>query len=86
VLAMLHRLGRPELVGIVDHYADLALQIAETDLATLTAIEDRDNLAESMIIGSVLGEALFAALRRAAHATVSARVFPKEKFDTSSAS
>jgi DNA-binding transcriptional MerR regulator len=86
VLAMLHRLGRPELVGIVDHYADLALQIAETDLATLTAIEDRDNLAESMIIGSVLGEALFAALRRAAHATVSARVFPEDKVDPSSAS
>ncbi len=83
VLAMLRRLGRPELAAIVDDYADLALRMAETDLATLTALEDRDNLAESMIIGSVLGEALFAALRRAAHATVSGRVFPEDKFDTS---
>lgn len=76
VLATFRRLGVPELAGLLDGYATAAMAVAEVDLAVLAAVPDRDAAAETMIVGTVLGDALFAALRRIAQATVSARVFP----------
>jgi DNA-binding transcriptional MerR regulator len=77
VLAALRQFGDTDLSGIADAYADAALAVAETDLAAIGGLPDREATAEAMIVGTVLGDALLIALRRAAHATVSRRVYPK---------
>jgi len=52
-------------------YAEAALLVAEADLDMLEQRPSRDEKAETVVVGSVLGDALFAALRRAAQEHVS---------------
>lgn len=47
-------------------YADAALAAAKADLDEIELRTDRDSRAETVVVGTVLGDALFAALRRAA--------------------
>ncbi|WP_104181601.1 MerR family transcriptional regulator [Arthrobacter sp. B0490] len=53
------------------HYADAALAVAEADLDLVDAQEGRSAKAETVVVGTVLGDALFAGLRRAAQEHVS---------------
>lgn len=76
VLARMHRLGHDRLTTDLDAYARAAERIAETDLAPITALTDRADRAEAALVGTVLGDALIAALRRMAQESVSARHFP----------
>ncbi|GGL70926.1 MerR family transcriptional regulator [Streptomyces fumigatiscleroticus] len=74
-LAALTRLGHGSFVEVLDDYADAAEQVARADLAYVDrrgAVEDR---VESVVIGTVLGEAVFSALRRLAHVDASAKLF-----------
>ncbi len=52
-------------------YADAALAVAEADLDLVDAQEGRSAKAETVVVGTVLGDALFAGLRRAAQQHVS---------------
>jgi DNA-binding transcriptional MerR regulator len=72
VLQTLAELGQPDLSGWVPGYAAAALAVAEADLDEIDAREDREAKTEMVVIGTVLGDALFAALRRAAQEHVSA--------------
>ncbi|HEU5126431.1 MAG TPA: hypothetical protein VFU12_00460 [Glycomyces sp.] len=56
-------------------HARAARIVAETDLELLAAKEGRDEVIETMIVGTVLGDALFAAMRRIAHTEVSGKRF-----------
>ncbi|MEU0204404.1 MULTISPECIES: MerR family transcriptional regulator [unclassified Streptomyces] len=74
-LAALARLGHGAFAEVLDDYADAAEQVARADLAYVdrrVGVEDR---VEGVVIGTVLGEAVFSALRRLAHVDASARLY-----------
>jgi DNA-binding transcriptional MerR regulator len=71
VLQTFGELGQPDLSGWVPGYAAAALAVAEADLNEIDARTDREAKIEMVIVGTVLGDALFAALRRAAQEHVS---------------
>ncbi|MBG6057949.1 DNA-binding transcriptional MerR regulator [Cryobacterium sp. MP_M5] len=66
-----------EEIGHVDHrgwfagYAAAALLVAEADLDEVDALPGREAKAETVVVGTVLGDALFSGLRRAAQEHVS---------------
>lgn len=76
VLGRMHRLGHGHFAANLDDYARAAERIAETDLAPLTGMTGRDDRAEAALVGTVLGDALIAALRRMAQESFSAKHFP----------
>ncbi len=77
VLATLHALGQDDLAGLLDEYADAAERLAEAEVACVLGRPDLESMLEGVVIGTVLGDALLAALRRLAQANVSARTSPK---------
>jgi len=75
VLAALRRAGHGAFIDLLDEYAALAEQVAVVDLDYVSRRVAREDLVESVVVGTVLGEAMFGALRRLAHTEVSARVY-----------
>jgi DNA-binding transcriptional MerR regulator len=69
-------LARPDLLAPLEVYAEAAERVAEADLETVAAAATRSAMAETVIVGTVLGDALFAGLRRMAHENASVRLFP----------
>ncbi|TFC92929.1 MULTISPECIES: MerR family transcriptional regulator [Cryobacterium] len=57
-------------------YAAAAAAAAAADLHALTALSDPDQIAELMVVGTVLGDPLFAGLRRLAHEDGTHYLFP----------
>ncbi|MET4639016.1 MerR family transcriptional regulator [Mycetocola sp. 2940] len=57
-------------------YAAAAASIARADVAALQSRDRPDLIAELMVVGTVLGDALVAGLRRLAHESVTAELFP----------
>lgn len=62
----------------VDAYAAAAETAALADVRALTTRSDEDNVAELMIVGTVLGDPLFAGLRRIAQQDATHDLFPVE--------
>ncbi|MET9592328.1 MerR family transcriptional regulator [Streptomyces sp. NPDC006516] len=75
VLTALRRAGHGGLVELLDAYADAAEPVARADLDYVAKRVAREDLVESVVVGTVLGEAMFGALRRLAHADASARLY-----------
>ncbi|MFI6123534.1 MerR family transcriptional regulator [Streptomyces sp. NPDC051064] len=75
VLAALHRAGHGGFVELLDVYADAAEPVAHADLDYVRRRVAREDLVESVVVGTVLGEAMFGALRRLAHVDASARAY-----------
>ncbi|MDX3324484.1 MerR family transcriptional regulator [Streptomyces sp. ME02-6979-3A] len=75
VLAALHRVGHGAFVELLDVYADAAEPVARADLDYVRRRVAREDLVESVVVGTVLGEAMFGALRRLAHVDASARAY-----------
>jgi DNA-binding transcriptional MerR regulator len=75
VLAALRRAGHGGFVELLDVYADAAEPIARADLDYVRRRVAREDLVESVVVGTVLGEAMFGALRRLAHVDASARAY-----------
>ncbi|MEU5156683.1 MerR family transcriptional regulator [Glycomyces sp. NPDC021274] len=75
VIGRLRLLGLADLVEHEDRYALAAEQVAEADIRLLMQRGDRDEILEAMIVGTVLGDALFTTLRRIAQVEVSGREF-----------
>ncbi len=75
VQASFQELGMTRLTALADTYAEAAKMVAAADVAAIAELPDRDSTAEAMIIGTVLGDAFFAALRRLAHIDESQRTF-----------
>ncbi|MFB4425716.1 MerR family transcriptional regulator [Streptomyces sp. QL37] len=75
VLAALRRAGHGGFVELLDVYADAAEPVAHADLDYVRRRVAREDLVESVVVGTVLGEAMFGALRRLAHVDASARAY-----------
>lgn len=60
----------------LDAYASAAATAAAADLTALTTLAERDAIAELMVVGSVLGDPLFAGLRRLAQQDATSDLFP----------
>ena len=69
-------LGREDLLTTLPVYADAAELIATADLQTVADSRGRAQMTETVVVGTVLGDSLFAGLRRMAHENVSRTVFP----------
>ncbi len=72
VLTTFESVGQSDERGWFRRYAEAALIVAE-DLDEIDARDDRDSKVETVIVGTVLGDALFAALRRAAQEHVTTK-------------
>ncbi|MGW7245520.1 MerR family transcriptional regulator [Streptomyces decoyicus] len=77
-LASMARLGHEAFVEVLDDYADAAEQVARADLAYVDRRVSVEDMVESVVIGTVLGEAVFSALRRLAHVDASAKLYGAE--------
>ncbi|MGP3632865.1 MerR family transcriptional regulator [Streptomyces sp. 24-1644] len=75
VLVALRRAGHGGFVELLDDYAAAAEPVARADLDYVGRRVAREDLVESVVVGTVLGEAMFSALRRLAHVDASARAF-----------
>jgi DNA-binding transcriptional MerR regulator len=74
-LATYAALGHRGLAARLDDYAELAERVAELDVASLAGRTERESLVEAAVVGMVLGDGMFAALRRLAQERASVRIF-----------
>jgi DNA-binding transcriptional MerR regulator len=72
VMSALANLGATDMLDHLDGYADAATTLANLEVDILVARPDRASMVELVVIGTVLGEALFNALRLLAHEHASA--------------
>jgi DNA-binding transcriptional MerR regulator len=77
-LAALTRLGHGTFAELLDTYAEAAEQVARADLAYVDRRVAVEDMVEGVVIGTVLGEAVFSALRRLAHVDASAGLYGAE--------
>lgn len=73
ILETYDAVGQDDNRGWFKRYAAAALLAAEADLDEVETRPDRESKAETVVVGTVLGDALFAALRRAAQEHVAAQ-------------
>lgn len=72
VLDSYAQLDRADLGDVLDRYAAAAELVAEADLDLVAAtVGDRDRAAQTVVVGTVLGDTLLAGLRRMAQEHVS---------------
>jgi DNA-binding transcriptional MerR regulator len=71
-------LGQDHLAEISDGYAQAAELIAREDLAAVGRRSEIGDMAQTVVVGTVLGDGLIASLRRMAQAHVSYEVFPPQ--------
>ncbi|MER3390613.1 MAG: MerR family transcriptional regulator [Microcella sp.] len=76
VLDTYSSLGQDRLHAALDQYAEAADLVAAADLAAVASAPDEAEMTNVVVIGTVLGDALFAGLRRIAQEAESARRFP----------
>jgi DNA-binding transcriptional MerR regulator len=77
VLDRFHELGRSDLVAVLPGYARAAEIVAAADLDCITTsvATDRATAAQTVVVGTVLGDALLAGLRRIAQSNEAHRRF-----------
>ncbi|GAA3812604.1 MULTISPECIES: MerR family transcriptional regulator [Amycolatopsis] len=75
VLCALREVGHEWVLDELDSYAEAAASVAERDVSAVARLGATEAVVEGAVVGTVLGDALFAALRRMAHAEVSRRQF-----------
>lgn len=69
-------LGQQRLHAVLEPYAAAADLVAGADLAAVAAAPDETEMTNVVVVGTVLGDALFAGLRRIAQEAESFRRFP----------
>jgi DNA-binding transcriptional MerR regulator len=67
VIAAVRTVNAPEILDSLDTYAASALSLAEVEVDNVIARGEAVRMLELVVLGTVLGEALFAALRLLAH-------------------
>jgi DNA-binding transcriptional MerR regulator len=77
VVATLDELGQVDLTARLEQYAAAVEQLAEVEVSCVLGRSDVESVLEGVVLGTVLGDGLLAAIRRLAHAEVSARLSPK---------
>lgn len=72
-IAALRSLNQDHLAGFLDSYADAVEKFTELEVAAVTSHQESpDQIAESVIIGTILGETLISSLRLLAQESISA--------------
>ncbi|MER6995910.1 MerR family transcriptional regulator [Streptomyces sp. NPDC000410] len=75
-LAALARVGHADFASVLDVYADAAERVAAADLAYVGRRgAAREGMVESVVVGTVLGDAMLASLRRLAQTDASSRTY-----------
>ena len=69
-------LGQQRLHAVLGQYAEAADLVAAADLAAVASAPDQVEMTNVVVVGTVLGDALFAGLRRIAQEAESFRRFP----------
>lgn len=72
VLAALTAIEATDLLASLDHYVEAADRLADVEVDAVVARRDPTRMVELVIVGTVLGEALFSALRLLAQEHASA--------------
>ncbi|PXY22135.1 MerR family transcriptional regulator [Prauserella muralis] len=75
VLCALRDVGHEWVLDALDRYAEAADQVAGADIDAVARLGSTEAIVEGAVVGTVLGDALLATLRRLAHAEVSRRRF-----------
>jgi DNA-binding transcriptional MerR regulator len=73
-IAMFRRLGQDSYLRLLGSYADAAERLAADEVAHVVAQPDIEGMAEVVVVGTVLGDALMAALRRLAQESASSHL------------
>jgi DNA-binding transcriptional MerR regulator len=73
-VAALRSLGQDNLVSFLDAYAEAVERFTQLEVQAVSA-PTRDQLAESVVIGTILGETLISSLRLLAHESTSAKLW-----------
>jgi DNA-binding transcriptional MerR regulator len=76
VLDSYYELGHDELVGVLPDYLRAAMIVANADLDAVSRQAGRSDMAQTVVVGTVLGDSLLAGLRRIAQEHVSRQRFP----------
>lgn len=76
-IGRLREFGLVDMVDLTGEYARAAQIVAEFDIRLLGDFEERDEILEAMVVGSVVGDAIFEALRRIAQVEISGRIFQR---------
>jgi DNA-binding transcriptional MerR regulator len=74
-VAALRTLGQDGLVAHLDDYADAVERFTQLEIEGVTKNPTRDQLAESVVIGTILGETLISSLRLLAQESISAALW-----------
>ncbi|MGN9889456.1 MerR family transcriptional regulator [Micromonospora sp. L31] len=72
-ISVLRSLGQDHLVDLLDPYAEAVERFTELEVAAVASRTDPDQVAESVVIGTILGENLVASLRLLAQENISSR-------------
>ncbi|MEU5788254.1 MerR family transcriptional regulator [Micromonospora purpureochromogenes] len=72
-ISVLRSLGQDHLVDLLDPYAEAVERFTELEVAAVASRTDPDQVAESVVIGTILGENLLASLRLLAQENISSR-------------
>jgi DNA-binding transcriptional MerR regulator len=75
VIAAFTRLGVTEPIDLIDEYAEAVDLIANADLEVVRRSTGPDTIIYNAVVGTVLGDALLAGLRRLAQESASAKMF-----------
>ncbi|WP_328331248.1 MerR family transcriptional regulator [Kribbella sp. NBC_00382] len=86
-IAALNTLGQGHLAGFLDSYAGAVETFTDLEVAAVTSTPTTptpDQIAEGVILGTILGETLIASLRLLAHESISAKRWshPRGSLDT----
>ena len=76
VIDSFEAIEHPELLEIIDDYARAAEIVARADLRAVATQTDVSAMAETVVAGTVLGDAMFIALRRIAQEHVTFELYP----------
>ena len=71
-LAMVHRLGLDDVLARLDSYADAVAGVAEVDVELALGRPSLDEVAERVVVWTVLGDRVLSALRRLAQESAAA--------------
>ncbi|HZX08340.1 MerR family transcriptional regulator [Kribbella sp.] len=74
-IAAYHSLGQDNLIAHLDTYADAVEAFTALEVEAVTANPTRDQLTESVVIGTILGETVIASLRLLAQESISAELW-----------